>query len=264
MAKKKDSAAIPVQAGNCSKCGKHNIVAKYFKNEDGTITQTITCQDCGYIVSEVGENRYRAARNALTVWGFSEGYGPSKPVKEKPAVVEVKKPVELASEPVEEKELDEEVEEAPVVEKKEIKKKVPLKDKKKAEEEKIKNDKHVVLTKDKAALLRDLKKVIDTFIKENPKEECPVTLGDLMKVYGFTNEEIVSEINKSVKHKKLFLHSKQDVLYWLNKGQSVFTKDRDGVVYKYTPIRKMEDDQQSAYILDAIGIANYAYVLVDN
>ena len=257
MAKKKESAAITVQAGNCSKCGKHNLIAKYFKTEDNQITQTITCQDCGYVVSETGANRYRAAKSALSVWGFAEGYAPAKPVKSDKEEQKKETPVE---EPVE---IEEEVKEVKVEEKRGPSFNRSGRTYKKPTKDEIKNDKHIVLTKDKASLLRELKKVIEVFEKNNPKEECPVTLGDLMKVYGFTNEEIVSELNKMVKHKKLFLHSKQEVIYWLNKGKSVYTKDRDGVVYKYTPIQKLEDNQYTAQILDAVGISNYAYVLVD-
>ena len=165
MSNKKDSAAITVQAGNCPRCGKHNLTAKYFQNEDKTITQTIACDDCGFSIRALGKNRYRASRDALIAWGFAEGYGPKKLEKLKenqspdmkvkivePVVKEEKKPASNFN-------------------------RSPRIGRPKADS--IVEDKKILLSEQKKKLLTELKTVIAKFEKNNPKEECPVTLGDL-------------------------------------------------------------------------------------
>ena len=254
MAKRKDSEALNVQAGNCPKCGKHNITAKYVKNEDKSITQTILCNDCGNSITVTEANRYRAAKTALTKWGYAEGYGPAKLVK---------------AEAVKKEKTESKITEVKQVAKKEEKKKVAtVKDvkttfnsmPKKKEKELIADEKRIQLSHDKNELLKTLKNVIAKFEQNNPKEDCPVTLGDLMKVYGFTNEEI-SSVMSVPKYKKKFLKSRQEVIMYLNQGISVYTRDKEGTTFKYTPVCKLEDTQETAYMFDATGLSNYAYII---
>lgn len=277
MAKKADSSAITVQAGDCPKCGKHNIKAKYFQTEDKRIMQTITCNDCGYSVSETEDNRYRAAKAALTVWGYSEGYGPkNKKIATKPIAKEEKKEESLHKVEEEVKNIDvcniEKTDGRKVNFKPRSEAQKQFTDtlkpssftkKKKSKDTEALDEKRVALPKEKTSLLKELKNVIANFVKNNPKEDCPVTLGDLMKVFGFTNEEIASELS-TPKYKKKFLKSKQEVLYYLNKGESVYTRDKEGTTFKYTPVQKLEDNQYTIQMFDAIGFTNYAYIIVNN
>lgn len=259
MAKRKDSEALNVQAGNCPKCGKHNITAKYVKNADKSITQTILCNDCGNTITVTEANRYRAAKSALTKWGYAEGYGPAKQVKSE-AVKEVKK---IETKP-EAKKAEAKLEPKKVEKKKATTVKVEKTTfnsmPKKKEKEVIADEKRIQLSHDKNELLKSLKNVIATFERNNPKEDCPVTLGDLMKVYGFTNEEIASVMSVP-KYKKKFLKSRQEVIMYLNQGISVYTRDKDGTTFKYTPVCKLEDTQETAYMFDATGLSNYAYII---
>lgn len=277
MAKKADSSAITVQAGDCPKCGKHNIKAKYFQTEDKRITQTITCNDCGYAVSETETNRYRAAKAALTVWGYSEGYGPKNPKIETKHIAKKEKKEEYLQK-VEEEVKNIDIDKIEKTDGRKVKfkprseaqkqftdnlKPASFTKKKKSKDTEALDEKKVVLPKEKTSLLKELKNVIANFEKNNPKEDCPVTLGDLMKVFGFTNEEIASELS-TPKYKKKFLKSKQEVLYYLNKGESVYTRDREGTTFKYTPVQKLEDNQYTLQMFDAIGFTNYAYIIVNN
>lgn len=257
MAKRKDSEALNVQAGNCPKCGKHNITAKYVKNKDKSITQTILCNDCGNSITVTEANRYRAAKTALTKWGYAEGYGPVKAAK---ANVEVKKPEPKKKEEVVVKKAEPKKVEAKKPQKvKEVKTTFNSLPKKK-EKEVIADEKRIQLSHEKNELLKSLKSVIARFGINNPNEECPVTLGDLMKVYGFTNSEIASVMSVP-KYKKKFLKSRQEVIMYLNQGVSVYTRDKDGTTFKYTPVGKLEDTQETAYMFDATGLSNYAYII---
>ena len=257
MAKRKDSEALNVQAGNCPKCGKHNITAKYVKNKDQSITQTILCNDCGNSIVVTEANRYRAAKVALTKWGYAEGYGPAKAIKEK---TEAKKHEPEKKKDVAVKKVETKKSEPKKTEKaKEVKPTFNSLPKKK-EKEVIIDEKTVQLSSEKNELLKSLKSVIARFGINNPNEECPVTLGDLMKVYGFTNSEIASVLSVP-KYKKKFLKSRQEVIMYLNQGISVYTRDREGTIFKYTPVCKLEDTQETADMFEATGLSNYAYII---
>ena len=81
-----------------------------------------------------------------------------------------------------------------------------------------------------------------------------------MKVYGFTNSEIASVLSVP-KYKKKFLKSRQEVIMYLNQGISVYTRDREGTIFKYTPVCKLEDTQETADMFEATGLSNYAYII---
>ena len=167
MAKRKDSEALNVQAGNCPKCGKHNITAKYVKNKDKSITQTILCNDCGNSIVVTEANRYRAAKVALTKWGYAEGYGPAKAIKEK---AEAKKHEPEKKKDVAVKKVETKKSEPKKTEKaKEVKPTFNSLPKKK-EKEVIIDEKTVQLSSEKNELLKSLKSVIARFGINNPNE----------------------------------------------------------------------------------------------
>ena len=237
------------------------------KNKDKSITQTILCNDCGNSIVVTEANRYRAAKVALTKWGYAEGYGPAKAIKEK---AEAKKHEPEKKKDVAVKKVETKKSEPKKTEKaKEVKPTFNSLPKKK-EKEVIIDEKTVQLSSEKSIqeqayadyleLLKSLKSVIARFGINNPNEECPVTLGDLMKVYGFTNSEIASVLSVP-KYKKKFLKSRQEVIMYLNQGISVYTRDREGTTFKYTPVCKLEDTQETADMFEATGLSNYAYII---
>lgn len=214
--------SLTKNASKCPKCGSENLGAKYYTNEDATIKQTIYCQDCGRKIEYTGKNRYQAAKGALSLWE---------------TFVEVKK------------------EEEKIVAEK------PVKKEKKESKEEIKDSPKIALTKDKKELAKELSKLITNFEKNNPNEDCPCTLNDLMKLYGFSDDEISSYFDHP-KSRKKFLKKPADILEALNNGISVYTKDKDGGIYKYTPVRKLDETQETLDIFEAIGLTKFCYILV--
>ena len=223
-------------ATKCPKCGAEELGAKYYTNEDGSIKQTLYCSKCGCKVEFNGKNRYQAKKGALELW---------KEYKEKPVVVEVKKSVE--------KKVVKEKTDKP----EKTFNKFNFNNKKNTE---ITDKAHAVFTKDKNDLIKQLKTLIVNFEKNNPSEMCPCTLTDLMKLYGFSDDEISSYLEHP-KSRKKFLKKPAEILDYINRGETVYTRDKEGTVYKYTPVKKLTESQETLDMFEAIGLTRYCYVL---
>lgn len=94
------------------------------------------------------------------------------------------------------------------------------------------------------------KYLIRKFNIQNPKEDCPVILGDLLKLFNFTDEEILSICGMNAYSKK-FLQSWEDILEYLRNGSSIYYKDECDRVYKYTPVRNCDPDYMKTILKSA-------------
>ena len=96
------------------------------------------------------------------------------------------------------------------------------------------------------------KYLIRKFNIQNPKEDCPAMLGDLLKLFNFKDEEILSICGMKAYSKK-FLRSWEDILEYLRNGSSIYYTDECNRVYKYTPVRSCDPDYMKN-ILEAAGL----------
>lgn len=86
--------------------------------------------------------------------------------------------------------------------------------------------------------------LIEDFKKNNPKENCPVSLGDLLKLFGWSDEEILNKLNDSTNKifaSKKYLSSYSEMIDKLNSGKILYRLDECGITWKYSPMRKFKE-----------------------
>lgn len=139
----------------------------------------------------------------------------------------------------------------------EIVEKVTIKNKptKVAVKEDVKFDIHLLDSLPRQEIIKLSKYLIKKFNENNPKEDCPVNLGDLLKLLGLSNEEIISSVG-DIKLSKKYLKKWDEVIRVLNAGQSIYCTDSDSRVWKYSSVKFLseEDYEETIRIMKSIGI----------
>lgn len=230
------SLAISKQIKNCPNCNSSNISSKYFTQENKKINQSIFCNDCGFKITKIEKNRYQAKKNAIEAWNSSNGK-----ILEKVNNEELKKERDL------------------------VKKKFLEVISKKKESKSLKKVSTVVenkvsLNEEKKQKIKYLENLISDFKKKNPKEDCPCTLGDLLRLHNFSLREIEEILSKPF-FSKTFLKNFEEVLFYANKGVSIYSKDVNGVIFKYTPLHHFENNTETKLFFENMGLLKNAFIL---
>lgn len=257
MAVRKQDASVALQAGVCKKCGGHNLGSRLHGLSNNRKSLTIFCLDCGNSLTKTAYNRYQATKLCLEEWGYDYNYAPAKIQKQ------MRQDLDIDTElyPVFENK-----KEAPVFTPKKTIKKEKTEEKKETKNfedlELINEEIKCNLTEEKLNILKQVETLISNFYKRNKNEECPCTKTELLKMFGFTNEEIIGLLI-TPKYKKKFLKSVDEIIKFLNKGVAVYTRDKEGLIYKYTSMNKIENTEKDLKILDTVGLTRYAYIIID-
>lgn len=207
------------RTNECSVCkSKEFLKFKGGKFEDG-FKFTITCSKCGSSVDAVDNTIERVKTKAIKKWNSEE---------------------EIYN-----------IFEIPTINLKETK---CVKDVEKVEKENfILDSSKVVVPKDKA--LSVAKGLIKRFKNSHPKEICPVTLGDLLVLFGLSDDEIRKELSYNRSSKK-FIKSFNEIMSVLDKGISIYRVDKAGRTWKYSPICKL-DEYDSEELLSTLKVSGF-------
>ena len=214
----------------CKICGNKDNLRFFSKKTDQGVSFTVTCDKCHSTVKSLEKTIDRARTVAINNWNNDEGVFTNGSTINVPKVVKPK-----------------------VEEKKEVVKTEP---EKKADDKKSAytvETMRISIPKEKSVSIA--KGLINKFKSNFPKEDCPVTLGDLLKLFGMSDEEILKVLGIK-NYKKQYIHSYELMIEELNKGNQLYYIDAENRTWKYSPIKKFnkEDSEQLINSLKAAGL----------
>lgn len=201
------------RTNECKDCGTKEFLKFQRKTLEGEVKFSITCSKCGNIVEASDLTFERSRTKAIKAWNENIGIFKKDLTVEKQ--ISQTKPIKKKSQPKSTKSescdssFDFQL-----------------------------NSAKVSIPKDKA--LSIARGLIKRFKNSHPKENCPVTIGDLLTLFGFSDEEIIKVFSYK-KHSKIFVNSFEDMIDELNKGNSIYRTDKSGRTWKYSLISVLDE-----------------------
>lgn len=214
----------------CKNCGNKDNLRFFSKKSDKGVIFTVTCDKCHSTSRVIEKTIDRARTVAINNWNNDIGVFTDESCSNTQSIIKPK-----------------------VEEKKEI---VKADSDIKASDKKSTytiETMRIAIPKEKSVSIA--KGLIHKFKSNFPKEDCPVTLGDLLKLFGMSDEEILKVLGIK-NYKKQYIHSYELMIEELNKGNQLYYVDAENRTWKYSPIKKFnkEDSEQLINSLKAAGL----------
>lgn len=215
----------------CKNCGNKDNLRFFSKKSDKGVTFTVTCDKCHSTSRVIEKTIDRARTVAINNWNNDIGvFKDESCISTQQSTTKPK-----------------------VEEKKEIvKTNSGIKADNKKQTYTIETMRIAILKEKSVSIAKGL---IHKFKSNFPKEDCPVTLGDLLKLFGMSDEEILKVLGIK-NYKKQYIHSYELMIEELNKGNQLYYVDAENRTWKYSPIKKFnkEDSEQLINSLKAAGL----------